>query len=77
MPEFGVDQARQRVIETMYAGNWPNVDAQLTAYGAAVRAEERQQSLTDALSALKDYADAHDDQRDAVQACIQVVQRLV
>lgn len=77
MPEFGVEQARQRVLDTMYAGNWQNVDAQLTAYGAALRAEEHARTLDEAIAALKDYADAHDDQRDAVQACIQVVQRLV
>ncbi len=77
MPEFGVEQARQRVLDTMYAGNWQNVDAQLTAYGAAVRAEERRHTLDEALAALKDYADAHEDQRDCVQACIGVVQRLL
>jgi len=31
MPDFGVDQAHQRVLAAVYAGKWETVGARLTA----------------------------------------------
>jgi hypothetical protein len=74
MTDFGVEQARQRVLSTMYAGNWEAVDAQLTAYGAAVRAEERARVVAEALAALRDCAG--DDSSKPVTDCLGAVARL-
>ncbi|GEM_PF-1902165 len=57
MPDFGVDQARQRVLDALHSGRWESVDAQLSAYGAAVRADERHRVLSEALAALQDCID--------------------
>jgi hypothetical protein len=38
---FNVDGARARVLAAMREGKWDIVEAELTAYAAAVRAEER------------------------------------
>ena len=74
MPDFGIDQARQRVLEAMYAGKWETVPAQLTAYGAAVRAEERFLALADALAALQDCGG--EDGSRPVGECLDAVRRL-
>jgi len=74
MPDFGVETARQRVLDAMYAGKWETVDAALLAYGAAVRADERYRALQDALDAVKDCAG--DDPPPAVNACLNAVRQL-
>ncbi len=71
---FGVDGARQRVIEAMRSGKWDIVDAQLTAYAAAIRAEERHRAIGEALEALKDCGG--DDGERPVRDCLAAVERL-
>jgi hypothetical protein len=74
MPDFGVDQARQRVLEAMSSGKWEKVPDQLTAYGAAVRAEERFLALADALVALRECGG--EDGSRPVGECLDAVRRL-
>jgi hypothetical protein len=74
MPDFGVEQARRRALEAMQAGKWETVPAQLDAYGAAVRAEERFLVLADALAALQDCGGK--DGSRAVGECLDAVRRL-
>lgn len=50
---FGVEQARQRVLAVMRSGDWQAVETQLSAYAAAVRAEERHRAIGEALEALQ------------------------
>jgi len=70
---FGIDEARQRVIDAMHAGRWSVVDDNLTAYAAAVRADERHKAIDEAVQAVRDSAD-----RDNATAtdCLTAVQRL-
>ncbi len=74
MPDFGIDQARGRVTEAMHAGKWDQVDAQLTAFAAAVRADERHRAIADALAALEDCGG--DDGARPVSGCMDAVRRL-
>jgi|SRR5579884_889740 hypothetical protein len=74
MPDFGVDQARQRVVDAMYAGKWDEVDRELLAYGAAVRADERARAIADVLDALKDCGG--DDGTCSLSDCLAAVRRL-
>ncbi len=74
MPDYGIDEARGRVIDAMHAGKWDSVDAQLTAYGAAVRADERYRALADALAALQDCAGQ--DGGRSVRDCLDAVRKL-
>jgi hypothetical protein len=74
MPDFGIDGARQRVIEAMHAGRWDSVDAQLTAFAAAVRADERYRVVEEAIAALKDCAG--DEANRPVAACLEAVRGL-
>ncbi len=74
MANFGVQQARERILDTMYAGKWDAAAADVEAYGAAVRAEERFRALRDALDALKQCAD--EDPSRTVESCIDAVRRL-
>jgi hypothetical protein len=71
---FGVEQARGRVLTAMKEGKWDIVEAELTAYAAAVRAEERHRAIGEALDALKDCGG--DDGERRVRDCIAVVERL-
>ena len=71
---FGVDQARARVITAMRAGKWDIVDEQLTAFAAAVRADERHRAIGEALDTLKDCGG--DDGERPVGECLQAVERL-
>ena len=74
MTVFNVDGARARVLEAMRTGKWDLVEAQLTAYAAAVRAEERHQAIGEALNVLTDCGG---DEGDApVRDCIAAVERL-
>ncbi|HLZ68672.1 MAG TPA: hypothetical protein VKV26_02065 [Dehalococcoidia bacterium] len=73
MPDFGVDQAKQRVTDALRSGNWQSVDAQVTAYGAAVRAEARWQALQEAIAALQDIAEKDG---GSVADCLAAVRRL-
>ena len=74
MPDFGVDQARQRVIDAMYGGKWELVDQELLAYGAAVRADERARVLADVRTALEDCGGG--DRTCTVSDCLAAVRRL-
>jgi hypothetical protein len=74
MPDFGIDQARGRVIDAMHTGKWDSVDAQLTAYAAAVRADERYRALADALAALQDLGGG--DTGPTLTQCLDAVRRL-
>lgn len=74
MPDFGLDRARERVIDAMHSGRWDSVDAQLTAYAAAVRADERYRALAEALTALQECGG--EDGSRAVRDCLDAVRRL-
>lgn len=74
MPSFGVDAARQRVLDAMYAGNWQIVDEHLSAYAAAVRAEERHRAIGEAIEALQ--ACGGDDGSTPVRECLPRLERL-
>lgn len=74
MPDFGVDQARKRVVDAMYAGKWETVEQELLAYGAAARADERMRVIEDAVAALK--ACVGDDGSCSSTDCIDAVRRL-
>ena len=71
---FNTEGARARVIEAMRSGKWDIVDAQLTAYAAAVRAEERHRAIGEALEALTDCGG--DDGARLVRECLASVERL-
>lgn len=71
---FGVEQARARVLEAMRSGKWDIVEAQLTAYAAAVRAEERHRAIGEALDALKDCGG--EEGATPVRDCLGTVERL-
>ena len=71
---FNADGARQRVINAMRAGKWDIVEQQLTAYAAAVRAEERHRAIGEALDALKECGG--DDGDVPLRDCLDVVERL-
>jgi hypothetical protein len=74
---FGVEQARQRVLDAMYAGNWEIVDDYLTRYAAAVRAEERSRAIGEAVDALRVCAGDEDDEPPRpARECIAAVERL-
>ena len=71
---FNVEGARARVLEAMRTGKWDIVEQQLTAYAAAVRAEERHRVVGEALDALKDCGG--DDGQAPVRDCLAAVERL-
>jgi hypothetical protein len=71
---FGVEQARARVLAAMKEGKWEIVEAQLTAYAAAIRAEERNRAIGEALEALKDCGG--DEGERPVRDCVAAVERL-
>ena len=71
---FRVDEARRRVLDAMRTGKWDIVEAQLTAYAAAVRAEERHRAIGEALEALQDCGG--DEGMTPVADCIAAVERL-
>jgi hypothetical protein len=71
---FGVDQARTRVLVAMRDGKWDIVEAELTAYAAAVRAEERHRAIGEALDSLKDCGG--DNGEHPVRECLPAVERL-
>lgn len=72
--DFGVQRAKQRVLDAMYAGNWQIVDEHLTAYGAAIRAEERYRAIGDALEALERCGG--EEGETPVRDCLAAVERL-
>lgn len=74
MTNFGVAGARERIIAAMRSGKWDIVDAELTAYAAAVRAEERYLAIGEALQTLKDCGGDEGD--TPVRDCIGAVERL-
>jgi hypothetical protein len=71
---FNVEGARARVLEAMRTGKWDIVEQQLTAYAAAVRAEERHRAIGEALEALKECGG--DDGQAPVRGCLAAVERL-
>ena len=71
---FGVEQARRRVLEAMRSGKWDIVELHLTAYAAAVRAEERHRAIGEALEALQDCGG--DEGAAPVRDCLPAVERL-
>ena len=74
MPDFALDQAHRRVLDAMHDGNWERVDAQLTAYAAAVRADERYRAIAEALAALQDCAGG--DAGPFTSNCLDAIRRL-
>jgi hypothetical protein len=70
---FNVDGARDRILEAMHTGKWDIVEQQLTAYAAAIRAEERHRAIGEALEALKECGD---EREIDVQDCLAAVERL-
>lgn len=71
---FNVDGARARVLAAMRQGKWDIVEAELTAYAAAVRAETRHLAIGEALDALTDCGG--DDDARPVRDCLAAVERL-
>ena len=71
---FGVSDARRRVLEAMRTGKWDTVAAELTAYAAAVRAEERHRAIGEAIEALTDCGG--EDGAALVRDCLDAVERL-
>jgi hypothetical protein len=51
--EDGVRPAYDRLLQTVRSGDWEQVPRQAEAYGGAVRADERQRVVADALAAVK------------------------
>lgn len=72
--DFGIDGARQRVIEAMRSGRWEAVDEMLTRYAGAVRAEERYLAIGEAVEALQECAGDDDD--TPARNCIAMIERL-
>jgi hypothetical protein len=71
---FNVGGARARVLAAMRTGKWDIVELELTAYAAAVRAEERHRAIGEALAALTDCGG--DDGDRPVRDCLAAVERL-
>ena len=71
---FGVEQARLRVLDAMRTGKWDVVEAHLTAYAAAVRAEERYRAIGEAIEALEGCGGEEGD--TPVRDCLEAVERL-
>lgn len=71
---FNVGEARARAIEAMRSGKWDIVDQELTAFAAAVRAEERHRAIGEALDALRDCGGDNGDR--PVRDCLDAVERL-
>jgi hypothetical protein len=71
---FNVDGARARVLAAMREGKWDIVEAELTAYAAAVRAETRHQAIGEALDALAECGG--DEGARPVRECLAAVERL-
>ena len=74
MPTFNVDGARARALAAMREGKWEIVEQELTAYAAAVRAEERHRVVGEALEALTDCGG--EDGERPVRECLAVLERL-
>jgi hypothetical protein len=47
-----VQGARQRLLDAVRSGNWERVPAEVDAYGAAVRSDERKRAIDQAVEAL-------------------------
>ena len=71
---FGVAEARRRVLAAMRTGKWDVVEAHLTAYAAAVRAEERNRAIGEAIGALEECGG--EDGERPVRDCLEAVERL-
>jgi hypothetical protein len=74
-----VEGASQRLLEAVRSGNWERVPAEVDAYGAAVRADERKRAIDEALEALSSTFDraGEDTSADALRdACLAAVDRL-
>ena len=63
-----------RVIEAMRTGKWDIVDFYLTAYAAAVRAEERYRAIGEAIEALQECGGEDGDR--PVRDCLMVLEQL-
>jgi hypothetical protein len=61
----GTDSARARLIDTVRTGNWERIPAEVDAYGAAVRADERRRAVDDAVEAIKKVFGEDNDERRA------------
>lgn len=72
--EFGVGEARERVLKEMHAGNWEYVDDLLTRYAGAVRAEERHRVVGEAIEALTECGGEDGD--TPARDCIAALERL-
>lgn len=57
----GVQSARGRLLAAFQSGDWERIPTQVDAYGAAVRADERQRVLDEATQAIKSVLGEEDD----------------
>ena len=71
---FNVEGARDRVLAAMRTGKWDIVEQELTAYAAAVRAEERHRVVGEALEALRECGGMEGE--TPVRDCLAAVERL-
>lgn len=71
---FGIEEARQRVLDAMKTGKWDIVEEQVTRLTGAVRAEERHRVIGEALEVLKECGGA--DGTAPVKNCLAAVERL-
>jgi hypothetical protein len=72
--DFGIEGARQRVLETMQSGRWEAVEEQLTRFAGAVRADERHQAIGEAIEALT--ACGGEEGETPVRLCLPTIERL-
>ena len=71
---FNVEGARARVLAAMRTGKWDIVEQELTAYAAAVRAEERHRVIGETLEVLTECGGEDGD--TPVRDCLSAVERL-
>jgi hypothetical protein len=62
------------VLDAMQTGKWDIVEHQLTAYAAAVRAEERHRAIGEAVDALRQCGGDEGDR--PVRECLAAIDRL-
>jgi len=69
---------RDRLLEAVRSGDWERVPREVTAYGAAVRADERQRALDDVVRALEELfeSDRTGSGREWRDRCLVAFERL-